>query len=141
MWENFTVKIADQTTLVKPFPISIAFTLKDFNQNGEVRQNASELLKNYGVKSKLMGIGVDRIDYTKGIIERFLGAGSRLWARDRLVRHLPLNFGGALGRHESEASHERLQVELLEAWMDRHVGGPGAGAPAAGGQRNGDRDH
>ncbi|HEY4787541.1 MAG TPA: trehalose-6-phosphate synthase [Bacteroidales bacterium] len=72
MWENFSVKIADQTTLVKPFPISIAFTLKDFDQNGEARPSAAELLKAYGLKTKLMGIGVDRIDYTKGIIERFL---------------------------------------------------------------------
>src|SRR5690606_40142937 len=29
MWENFSVKIGKHFTLVKPFPISIAFTRKD----------------------------------------------------------------------------------------------------------------
>jgi trehalose 6-phosphate synthase len=72
MWESFSVKIANQTTQVKPFPISIAFTLKDFDQNGEARPSSAELLKSYGIKAKLMGVGVDRIDYTKGIVERFL---------------------------------------------------------------------
>ena len=31
LWENFSVKMGGQTTIVKPFPISIAFTLKDYD--------------------------------------------------------------------------------------------------------------
>jgi trehalose-6-phosphate synthase len=73
IWENFSVKIGNQFTLVKPFPISIAFTLKDFDDKSYgPRQEASELLKQYGLTADYLGIGVDRIDYTKGLIEKFL---------------------------------------------------------------------
>jgi trehalose-6-phosphate synthase len=72
IWENFSVKIGNQFTLVKPFPISIAFTLKDFDNHVVVKPDASELLRQYGIHASYMGIGVDRIDYTKGLIEKFL---------------------------------------------------------------------
>ncbi|MBK9717955.1 MAG: trehalose-6-phosphate synthase [Saprospiraceae bacterium] len=71
VWENFSVKIGGQTTYVKPFPISIAFTLKDFDNNLP-KIKAFELLAEHGIKAEHIGIGVDRIDYTKGIVEKFL---------------------------------------------------------------------
>jgi trehalose-6-phosphate synthase len=71
LWDNFSVKMAGRTTLVKPFPISIAFTLKDFN-DVTPKLTPSHVLNEHGIASKFMGIGVDRIDYTKGIVEKFL---------------------------------------------------------------------
>ena len=71
LWENFSVKMGGQTTFVKPFPISIAFTLKDYDNNSP-KIKPSQLLNEYGITSQFMGIGVDRIDYTKGIVEKFL---------------------------------------------------------------------
>jgi trehalose 6-phosphate synthase len=71
MWDNFSVKIGEQTTYVKPFPISIAFTPKDINLP-EVNENAIKLIKGYGINVKSFGVGVDRIDYTKGLVEKFL---------------------------------------------------------------------
>jgi trehalose 6-phosphate synthase len=32
LWENFSIKMGGRTTFVKPFPISIAFTLKDYDK-------------------------------------------------------------------------------------------------------------
>ena len=72
IWENFSVKIGNQFTLVKPFPISISFTLKDYDSKIDLEEDASELLKHYGLHAQYIGIGVDRIDYTKGLIEKFL---------------------------------------------------------------------
>ena len=72
IWENFSVKIGNQFTLVKPFPISVAFTLKDYENGDALKQESSELLKQHGISAQYMGIGVDRIDYTKGLIEKFL---------------------------------------------------------------------
>lgn len=72
LWENFSVKMGNQTTYVKPFPISIAFTLKDYDNNNLSKINASKLLEENGITAQYMGIGVDRIDYTKGIVEKFL---------------------------------------------------------------------
>lgn len=71
-WENFSVKIAGQSTFVKPFPISIAFTLKDYDSTSPKIKSSSQLLDEHGITAQYMGIGVDRIDYTKGIIEKFL---------------------------------------------------------------------
>lgn len=72
IWENYSVKIGNHFTLVKPFPISIAFTLKDYEQSMIAKPNASELLRQHGIIAQSFGIGVDRIDYTKGLIEKFL---------------------------------------------------------------------
>ncbi|SMO57872.1 alpha,alpha-trehalose-phosphate synthase (UDP-forming) [Solitalea koreensis] len=71
LWENFSVSKAGHTTLVKPFPISIAFTLKDYDKVTP-KSSAAHLLQENGITAQFMGIGVDRIDYTKGIIEKFL---------------------------------------------------------------------
>jgi trehalose-6-phosphate synthase len=71
LWENFSVKMGGRTTYIKPFPISIAFTLKDFDIDLP-KIKPSQLLTEYGLKAQFIGIGVDRIDYTKGIVEKFL---------------------------------------------------------------------
>ena len=60
-----------QTTFVKPFPISISFTLKDYDDTSP-KIVISHLLIEQGITAQLIGIGVDRIDYTKGIVEKFL---------------------------------------------------------------------
>jgi len=70
-WENFSVKMEGQSTFVKPFPISIAFTLKDHDNNSP-KIKSSQLLDEHGITAQYMGIGVDRIDYIKGIVEKFL---------------------------------------------------------------------
>jgi trehalose 6-phosphate synthase len=70
-WDNFSVKMGGRTTVVKSFPISIAFTLKDYDNNVRLTDR-SEFLREHGITSQFIGIGVDRIDYTKGIVEKFL---------------------------------------------------------------------
>ena len=71
IWDNFSVKRGGHTTVVKPFPISIDFTMKDYD-NDTIKMSPALLLNQYGIGSQFMGIGVDRIDYTKGIVEKFL---------------------------------------------------------------------
>jgi len=74
-WERFTVRRQGHVTLVKPFPISVAFTgpsstsapLKD------PLKDKVTLLKDLGIEAQWLGVGVDRIDYTKGLVERFHG--------------------------------------------------------------------
>jgi trehalose 6-phosphate synthase len=74
-WEHFAVNRHDHVTAVRPFPISVAFNGKDGGHttpapNGLER---AELFRQLGVEATFMGIGVDRVDYTKGIPERFRG--------------------------------------------------------------------
>jgi alpha,alpha-trehalose-phosphate synthase [UDP-forming] len=73
-WDHFSVLRQNHRTLVKPFPISVDLA-EDETQEGE-RYNSnyverSALLHSLGVETAFVGIGVDRIDYTKGIHERF----------------------------------------------------------------------
>jgi alpha,alpha-trehalose-phosphate synthase [UDP-forming] len=72
-WEHFAIERGGQNTLVKPFPISIAFPgQSDASAASSATKPTKEsLLKDLGVKGKRLGVGVDRIDYTKGILERF----------------------------------------------------------------------
>jgi trehalose-6-phosphate synthase len=74
-WEHFAVNRQDHLTAVRPFPISVAF-------NGESAESApskppyverAEIFRQLGVDAAFLGLGVDRVDYTKGIPERFRG--------------------------------------------------------------------
>ncbi len=71
-WDNFSVKMSGHTTYVKPFPISIEFTHKDYDNVALPVKKSSAILMEHGIPAKYMGVGVDRIDYTKGIMEKFL---------------------------------------------------------------------
>jgi trehalose-6-phosphate synthase len=72
-WERFTVNRQGHTTWVKPLPISIAFSAASTvpAQTKDDRPDKADLLKSLGIKGRFLGVGVDRIDYTKGILERF----------------------------------------------------------------------
>ena len=65
-WERFSVTRGDHTTYVKPFPISVAPEFVD----DPPRVSRSELLRRLGISAEFLGVGVERIDYTKGLPER-----------------------------------------------------------------------
>jgi trehalose 6-phosphate synthase len=74
-WERFAVNREGHLTVVRPFPISVApaeepLRLAD-SRSASIEREA--LFKELGVEALYMGVGVDRVDYTKGILERFLG--------------------------------------------------------------------
>ncbi len=71
--ERFAVNRGGHFSYVRPFPISVPFAPETpARDTGEsVYLDRAELLKAAGVEAVMMGIGVDRIDYTKGIPERF----------------------------------------------------------------------
>lgn len=74
-WQHFAVNRKGHTTQVKPFPISIA--TQDAANSITVKKSLSftkeSFLKELGIRTTFLGVGVDRIDYTKGILERFKG--------------------------------------------------------------------
>lgn len=70
-WEQFNIERKGHVTFVKPFPISIDF--EDFSNNSSDINNIREKVKKeFNINAQFIGVGVDRIDYTKGIFERFL---------------------------------------------------------------------
>lgn len=72
-WEQFSVERGGSITLVKPFPISVSFdNFSDKSAAISERELLKEnILREIGMQVKYLGVGVDRIDYTKGIPERF----------------------------------------------------------------------
>ncbi|MBZ0160050.1 MAG: trehalose-6-phosphate synthase, partial [bacterium] len=74
-WEHFAVRRGNSTTYVKPFPISIAFPDGTAAPGeGTVEpQGKDALLMQFGVRPTYLAVGVDRLDYTKGLLERLRG--------------------------------------------------------------------
>jgi trehalose 6-phosphate synthase len=70
---RFAVKFRDHVSSVHPFPISVSFANGDDHHHDSSYVERAALLHNLGVAAPMLGVGVDRIDYTKGIPERFRG--------------------------------------------------------------------
>lgn len=80
--ENSVVR-GGRTSLVRPYPISIAWPDPWTESQPPVEECRARVLADLGLDSDVrLGIGVDRLDYTKGIEER-------LRAVDRLLETFP----------------------------------------------------
>jgi len=70
--ERLAVSRGGRTTLVRPFPISV-----DFNRiardaaEAAVTEEMEEICRRWHLGDEFIGIGMDRLDYTKGIPHRF----------------------------------------------------------------------
>jgi trehalose-6-phosphate synthase len=72
-WDHFAVNRENHRTAVKPFPISVDISTPSAHQPDQnVYLDRATLLQESGVEALFLGVGVDRVDYTKGILERFL---------------------------------------------------------------------
>lgn len=71
-FERQAVDRGGQRTWVSPFAISVdADELALLAETPETRRRAEELRERHGLGDCRVGLGVDRLDYTKGIPERF----------------------------------------------------------------------
>jgi trehalose 6-phosphate synthase len=68
-----TVSYGGKLTAVNPYPISIEWPLRWIQDQRPVPECRTLVRELYGLPSdRLVGIGVERLDYTKGILERFM---------------------------------------------------------------------
>jgi len=73
-WDRFAAHRRGHFTLVRPFPVSVVFDTETVLSSAAATPPETEdIFKELGVEATLMGVGVDRMDYTKGIVERFRG--------------------------------------------------------------------
>jgi len=116
-WEHFSASRLDHHTMVRPFPISVDLTngLHAVEDQDSSYAERSALFKSLGVEATSMGVGVDRVDYTKGILERFL-------AIERFLEKWPVYRGqftfvqiGAPSRTHIKRYHDFLGEVELEA--------------------------
>ena len=83
-WEHFSVKRKDHWSSVLPFPISVEFLEPaEAPQKNVAAEERSALIAELGIEASFLGVGVDRVDYTKGIIERFQGVEAFLESHPR----------------------------------------------------------
>jgi trehalose-6-phosphate synthase len=71
-WERFAVTKEGHHTIVKPFPISVAFpgSLQDVPGADASPADRDALFRDLGIRAQYVAVGVERLDYTKGILER-----------------------------------------------------------------------
>jgi len=72
-WDRFAVNRQGHLTRVRPYPISVAFPENShaFRETRCAEAERAQLCAELGIEASLVGVGVDRVDYTKGILERF----------------------------------------------------------------------
>jgi trehalose 6-phosphate synthase len=117
-WDHSTVQRLDHLTTVHPFPISVSFgDLQTKSPRESAYEEKACLLKNIGVRAALMGVGVDRLDYTKGILERFLAIERFLEKYPRFQGVFTFVQIGAPSRTHIKRYHD-LQAEV-EAEAER----------------------
>jgi trehalose 6-phosphate synthase len=118
--EHFAVRRRDHITGVKPFPISVAMNGEDSGPPAMEPPAVARarMLRQLGIEASLLGIGVDRVDYTKGIPERFRGIERLLELNPGYVEKLTFVQIGApsrthIGRYQdlmAEVEHEAERI-------------------------------
>ena len=72
-WDRFAVNRQGHLTRVRPYPISVAFpeNPRTIGESPSAGAERAALCGELGIEASLLGVGVDRVDYTKGLLERF----------------------------------------------------------------------
>ncbi|MBI2897031.1 MAG: trehalose-6-phosphate synthase [Deltaproteobacteria bacterium] len=122
--ERQAVVYQGRVTLVRPYPISVEWPIRWVQAVPSVDECRREVLGELGLPpDAILGLGVDRLDYTKGIEER-------LRAVERLLERFPALRGrftfvqiAAPSRTPIERYRElRRQVEALAASINARFG-------------------
>ncbi|RPI74898.1 MAG: trehalose-6-phosphate synthase, partial [Desulfobacteraceae bacterium] len=70
--ERFSIFRGGRETLIRPFPISIDYeSVEKTAQNLKTEKRIEAIKSGFRIRNRLLGVGIDRMDYTKGILERF----------------------------------------------------------------------
>lgn len=112
-WEHFSAKRNDHWSTVLPFPISVDFSGETSHAPGEINtgEERSALMAELGIEATFLGLGVDRLDYTKGILERFQAVESFLERHPRYQGAFTLIQIGAPSR-SSIPRYADFQMEV-----------------------------
>ena len=109
--EKSAIIRGNNTTVVEPFPISVDFdALSQEAETEEVQREMENLRSEFDLKDKYIGIGMDRMDYTKGIPER-------LQALDQFFAEYPEYKGKVVFIQAGMPS--RTQIESYKSVMQK----------------------
>jgi trehalose 6-phosphate synthase len=129
--ESFTVSLGGKLTAVRRYPISIAWPPEPEMIAKPVEQCRAEVREANGLPADhLIAIGVDRLDYTKGVMERFRAVERLLETRPEWVGRFSLIQLAAPTRVGiEEYQHHETQVRALAARINDRFGKVSRGTP------------
>jgi trehalose-6-phosphate synthase len=116
-WDRFAVNRQGHVTRVRPYPISVAFPENGHavNEKRNTGEERAALCAELGIEASLLGVGVDRVDYTKGILERFRGIERFLESNPAYQRRFSFVQIGAPSRTDIERYRQFLDEVSAEA--------------------------
>ena len=122
--EHFSVSRNNHETRVRPFPISVEFAEDSHERPQSIVEERSALLAELGIEATYIGVGVDRVDYTKGIIERFQAVEAFLERYPRYQEQFTFIQLGAptrsrIKRYEEFQSEVAREAERINARFAR----------------------
>jgi trehalose-6-phosphate synthase len=110
-WERYEVTCGGKRTEVLPFPISVDF--EEINREAKTAEVTAEMdrLRNtLGLDNVFIGVGLDRIDYTKGIPDRIQAFAAFLEKYPEYRQKVVFIQAGVPSRTQLEA-YKRLNEE------------------------------
>jgi trehalose-6-phosphate synthase len=122
-----TVSYGGKLTAVKPYPISIEWPLRWIQDQRPVPECRTLVRELYGLPpDRLVGIGVERMDYTKGILERFMAVERLLELKPEWIGKFTFIQIAAPSRSNIEQyQHLTNQVFALAEQINKRFGRDG----------------
>jgi alpha,alpha-trehalose-phosphate synthase [UDP-forming] len=116
--ERAAVVYKGKTTYIRHFPISVDFdAIAGSASKKEVEEEMTRLKTKYQLFDKIIGIGVDRLDYTKGIPEKFRAIDLFLDQNPDYQRRFVYVQLGAPSR-EHIPTYKQINEEI-EEWVEK----------------------
>lgn len=110
--ETSEVQRGGRSTRIRPFPISIDFERQSAEAAGpEVERETVRWRRRLKLEGKIMGLGIERVDYTKGIPERLRAIDRLLEIRPEYRGRLVFTQAGVPSRGHIRA-YQQLDDEI-----------------------------
>ncbi len=87
--EHMSVRRHGHNTTIRPYPVSVAID-SVASDRPVWGVNRNDMLKEFGVRTQSLILGVDRLDYTKGIVERLVAFERLLEERSWHIGHVTM---------------------------------------------------
>lgn len=98
-WEESSVTYRGHKTLIRDFPISVDFEmLSEMSAESSVKKEVEELPQTIDPPYDILALSIDRVDYTKGIIEKIRAVDKFLEKYPQYQRKFVFYQKGALSR-------------------------------------------
>lgn len=125
--ETSTISYGRKLTAVNHYPISIEWPPRWLSSQKSVSECRTTIRQNNGMDpERLVGIGVDRLDYTKGILERFRAVERLLELNPALIGKFSFVQIAAPSRSSIDSyQHFDSDVRALAAKINRRFGREG----------------